>query len=257
MTRATRRKLERAMPWLVILAALITWEAGCAAFGVRAAVLPRPSVIAVALWHYRAIIMIQLSHTLLSTLIGFALAVLLGLLLGAFIGSSSLAYSGLYGPLVGFNSVPKVALIPVFVIWFGIGLVPAVLTAFALSFFPIVVNVSTGVATIEPEMRDVLRSLRAREDQILLTVGLPRALPYFFGSLKIAISSAFVGTITSETIASNYGIGYLMIDASSQFNVPLVFAALLVVGFCGVLLYQCFSFIEQRMTGWARTQSHN
>ena len=251
MTRAGRRRLERLMPFIVILALLATWEGACAALHVRAAVLPRPSAIAVALWHYLPIILVQMGQTLLSTLLGFALAVVLGLTLGALIGSSTLIYAGLYGLLVGFNSVPKVALVPVFVIWFGIGTIPAVLTAFALSFFPIVVNVATGIATIEPEMRDVLRSLRAREDQILFTIGLPRALPFFFGSLKIAISSAFVGTITSETIASNNGIGYLMIDASSQFNVPLVFAGLLVVGLCGVLLYQLFGLVERRMTGWA------
>ena len=251
MTRIGRRRLERLMPFVTIAVLLAVWEIGCAAFHVRAAVLPRPSAIAVALWQNLPVILTQMEQTLLSTMIGFALAVALGLALGALIGSSSLVYAGLYGLLVGFNSVPKVALVPVFVIWFGIGTIPAVLTAFALSFFPIVVNVATGIATIEPEMRDVLRSLRAREDQILFAIGLPRALPFFFGSLKIAISSAFVGTITSETIASNNGIGYLMIDASSQFNVPLVFAGLLVVGLCGVLLYQLFGVVERRMTGWA------
>ena len=192
----------------------------------------------------------------MSTLIGFALAVVIGLGLGLLIGGSSLAYAGLYSLLVGFNSIPKVALVPIFVIWFGIGTIPAILTAFTLSFFPIVVNVATGIATIEPEMRDVLRSLRARETQILLKIGLPRSLPYFFGSLKVAISSAFVGSITSETLASNTGIGYLMIWASSQFNVPLIFAALSVVGALGIVLYKLFSIVEGRMTGWAQRGSH-
>jgi NitT/TauT family transport system permease protein len=244
------------MPWLVAGGLLAFWEIACAAFDVRPTVLPRPTAIAASLYQYFPIIMLQVSQTLVSTLIGFGFAVVIGLALGMFIGASSLAYAGLYSLLVGFNSVPKVALVPVFVIWFGIGTIPAVLTAFALSFFPIVVNVATGIATIEPEMRDVLRSLRAREDQILLKIGLPRCLPYFFGSLKIAISSAFVGSITSETIASNNGIGYLMIWASSQFNVPLIFAAISVVGVLGILLYQLFSVIERRMTGWAQRGAH-
>ena len=89
-----------------------------------------------------------------------------------------------------------------------------------------------------------------------MKIGLPRSLPYFFGSLKVAISSAFVGSITSETIASNNGIGYLMIWASSQFNVPLIFAALSVVGALGIVLYKLFSIVEGRMTGWAQRGSH-
>ena len=252
MTKTRRRRLQRTMPWIVAATILIVWEIGCASFAVPPSVLPRPSAVGAALWQYRSIITVQVAQTLLSTLLGFALAVVAGLGLGMLIGASSLAYAGLYSLLVGFNSVPKVALVPVFVIWFGIGMIPAVLTAFALSFFPIVVNVATGIATIEPEMRDVLRSLRAREHQILLKIGLPRCLPYFFGSLKIAISSAFVGSITSETIASNNGIGYLMIWASSQFNVPLIFAAISVVGALGIVLYQLFTIVERRMTGWAQ-----
>lgn len=240
------------MPWVVGGGLLILWEGCCAAFEVPASVLPRPTAIAAALHQYFPIIMLQVGQTLLSTLIGFALAVVAGLGLGMLIGASSLAYAGLYSLLIGFNSIPKVALVPVFVIWFGIGMIPAILTAFALSFFPIVVNVATGIATIEPELRDVLRSLRAKEHQILLKIGLPRCLPYFFGSLKIAISSAFVGSITSETIASNNGIGYLMIWASSQFNVPLIFAAISVVGALGIILYQIFNLIERRTTGWAQ-----
>ena len=244
------------MPWIVAAGLFVIWEGACAGLGVRPTVLPRPSAIAMALVQYFPIITLQMSQTLISTLIGFGLAVGVGLGLGLLIGGSSLAYAGCYGLLVGFNSIPKVALVPVFVIWFGIGTIPAILTAFTLSFFPIVVNVATGIATIEPEMRDVLRSLRARESQILLKIGLPRSLPYFFGSLKVAISSAFVGSITSETIASNNGIGYLMIWASSQFNVPLIFASLTVVGIFGIVLYKLFSMIENHMTGWAQRGSH-
>lgn len=252
MTKAQRKRLQRTMPWIVAAALVIVWEVVCASTDVPPSVLPRPTAVGEALWRYRSIIAVQLGQTLLSTLLGFALAVVAGLGLGMLVGASTLAYAGLYALLVGFNSVPKVALVPVFVIWFGIGMIPAVLTAFALSFFPIVVNVATGIATVEPEMRDVLRSLRAREHQILLKIGLPRSMPYFFGSLKIAISSAFVGSITSETIASNNGIGYLMVWASSQFNVSLVFAAISVVGALGVLLYQLFSLVERRTTFWAQ-----
>src|SRR6185295_7217340 len=121
------------------------------------------------------------------------------------------------------NSVPKVALVPILVIWFGIGTVPAILTAWVISFFPIVVNVATGLATIEPEMRDVLRSLGANRWQILTKVGIPRSMPYLFGSLKIAITLAFIGSVISETVAGNEGIGYMMLSASAKPDTPLVF----------------------------------
>ncbi|MGI4792581.1 MAG: ABC transporter permease, partial [Janthinobacterium lividum] len=131
-----------------------------------------------------------------------------------------------------------------------IGTVPAVITAFLLSFFPIVVNVATGIATVEPELRDVMRALGAGPLDIILKIGLPRAMPYFFASLKIAVSVAFVGSILAETIAANSGIGHLMVVASSRFDVPLVFAALLVTSALGVAMYLIAVFVEKRMTGW-------
>src|SRR3546814_46997 len=189
--------------------------------------------------------------TLYTTTAGFAIGVVAGALLGIFIGASRLTYVGLYPVLIGFNSIPKVAVVPVLVIWFGIGTIPAIITAFIISFFPIVVNVATGLATIEPELRDVLRSLGATKTEILMKVGLPRAMPYLFASLKIAITLAFVGSVISETVASNEGIGYLMLSASSSYNVPLVFAGLIVVAVMGVLMYAVAVWFERRMTGWA------
>ena len=128
----------------------------------------------------------------------------------------------------------------------------AIITAFAISFFPIVcVNVATGLATIEPELRDVLRSVGASKTQILTKIGIPRSLPYLFASFKIAITLAFIGSIVSETVASNEGIGYLMLAASSRFDVPLAFAGLLAVAAMGIVLYAISSAFERRMTRWA------
>ena len=110
---------------------------------------------------------------------------MVGVLLGIFIGSSRLVYAGLYPLLVGINSVPKAAIVPILVLWMGIGQPPAIATAFLLSFFPIAVNVATGLATVEPELEDVLRSLGASKLDILRKVGLPRTMPYFFASLKV------------------------------------------------------------------------
>lgn len=245
-------KLERAMPWLFVTGLLVVWEAAAVGFSVPVFILPRPTVVAQALVLQWWPILENSWVTLLRTLIGFAIAVVAGGLLGVAIGSSRLIYRGLYPVLIGFNSVPKVAVVPVFVIWFGTGAVPAVLTAFLVSFFPIAVNVATGLATVEPELLDVLRSLGARKSQILIKIGLPRSMPYFFASLKIAITLAFVGTIISETVAGSAGIGYLMMAATANFDTPLVFAGLFVIAILGIVMYAIFAVAEQRMTFWAK-----
>jgi NitT/TauT family transport system permease protein len=175
-----------------------------------------------------------------------------GIALGTLVGSSRLAYDVAYPLLVGFASIPKVAVVPIFVLWFGAGTVPAILTAMIMCIFPIVVNIATGLATTEPELEDVMRTLRASKLDILWNVGLPRTMPYFFASLKVAVTLAFVGTVISETVASNRGIGNVMMIASSNFDVPLVFAGLLILATLGVSLYVGFSFLEMRVTGWAR-----
>jgi NitT/TauT family transport system permease protein len=246
-----RRRLQRLLPWLIILATFLVWEAAVQALQVPAFVLPAPSAIAGSMAKWWWPLIDNAWQTLVTTLVGFALAIVFGLALGVAIGSSTLLYHGLYPLLIGFNSVPKVAVVPILVIWFGIGTVPAVITAFLISFFPIVVNVATGIATVEPELRDVLRALGAKPTDIIRKVGLPRAMPYFFASLKIAITVAFVGSIMAETVAANKGIGHLMILASSRFDVPLVFAGLIVTGVMGVLMYALAAVVEERTTGWA------
>ena len=260
-TKKTKKKassLERAMPWLVpafpwivSVATVVIWEIGCAVFSVPEFILPRPSRIAGVLISAADPIWFHSKHTLITTLIGFALSVAFGLLVGIAVGSSRLIYGGFYPLLVGFNSVPKVALVPVLVVWFGIGTIPAILTAFLMSFFPIVVNVATGLATVEPELHDVLRSLGAKKRDLIFKVGLPRSLPFFFASLKVAVTLAFVGSIISESIASSEGIGTLMVRAASDFRISLVFAGLVVTAAMGIAMYTAFAVLERHTTGWA------
>jgi NitT/TauT family transport system permease protein len=246
-----RRRLELAMPWLVIAGLLILWQVVVVAFGIRPFILPSPVAIYEAFLQYRGPIMDHALFTLANTLTGFGIGIVVGLFLGVVIGSSRLAYAGLYPLLIGINSVPKAAVVPILVIWMGIGQPPAITTAFLLSFFPIAVNVATGLATVEPELEDVLRSLGATRLDILRKVGLPRTMPYFFASLKVSITLAFVGSVISETIASNDGIGYLMLQSASQFRVPLMFAGVFVIAAMGIATYVIFAMLERRFTSWA------
>ncbi len=241
----------KAAPWLYTAALFILWEGAVRAFDLPQYILPAPTVIAQAIVQYWSAIWKNSLQTLYTTLAGFLLAVVGGLALGILVGWSRFIYAGLYPLMVGFNAIPKVALVPVLVIWFGIGTVPAILTAFLIAFFPIVVNVATGLATIEPEVEDVLRALGAKKMDIMLKVGIPRSMPYFFGSLKVAITLAFVGSVISETVAANSGLGHMMLGAQSQFNVPLVFAGLVMLAIEGIVMYAIMAWIEMRMTGWA------
>lgn len=254
MPRRTRRFTVNWLmlaPWLYTIALFVVWEVVVRAMGISQTILPAPSRIGEAIVQYWSPIWKNSLQTLYTTVAGFLIAVVAGLGLGLFIGWSKAIYAGLYPIMIGFNAIPKVALVPILVIWFGIGTVPAVLTAFLISFFPIVVNVATGLATIEPETEDVLRALGARKLDIMLKVGIPRSMPYFFGSLKIAITLAFVGSVVSETVASNSGLGNMMSSAQSQFNVPLVFAGLMMLAAEGIAMYALMAWIEKRMTGWA------
>ena len=239
----------------LIIGVFALWELACIAFGISDIVLPRPSQIMATLWDRWPALWPHTYQTLYTTLLGFGWGVMIGVVLGVLIGSSRLAFETAYPLLVGISSIPKVAVVPIFVLWFGAGTVPAVLTAMIICIFPIVVNVATGIATVEPELEDVMKTLKASKLDILWNVGLPRAMPYFFASLKVSITLAFVGSVVAETVASNRGIGNMMMIASSSFNVPLVFAGLFILAGLGVTLYLIFSFIERRVTGWAHRKT--
>lgn len=244
--------ISRVLPPLAFTVVLfLLWEIACRAFTIPPTILPAPSEIFAALWKFRVPIIENSWVTLWTTLAGFLIATVFGLAMGIAVGWHRTIYAGIYPVLVGFNSIPKVAVVPVLILWFGLGEVPAVITAFLISFFPIVVNVATGLATTEPELEDVLRALGASKLDIMRKVGIPRSMPYFFGSLKVAITLAFVGAVVSETVGANKGVGKLMLDAQAGFQVQIVFAGLLVLAFLGILLYAATVLIEQRFTGWA------
>ena len=246
-----RSKADDYAPWIFLGASLILWEGICRLFNVSNFIFPSLSSTLQALWEFRGPIAQHAWQTFWTTLAGFAIGVVVGVVLGFVIGSSRFMYQGLYPLMVAFNSIPKAAFVPILVVWFGIGTIPAILTAFLICFFPIVVNVATGLATLEPELEDVLRALGASRMDVLLKVGLPRSLPFFFASLKVAITLAFVGAVISEIVASNLGIGYLMTSAGSSMRMSLVFAGLIVISLMAMAMYVLFAVLEKRMTGWA------
>jgi len=239
------KQIERWSPWLLLVAVILLWQVICAGFEVSDFIFPSPLRIWNQFWEFKEIIAGHAWRTFWVTMAGFGLAIVVGVLLGFVIGSSRIAYAAIYPLMTAFNALPKAAFVPILVVWFGIGAGPAILTAFLISFFPIMVNIATGLATLEPELEDVLRVLGARRWDVLMKIGLPRSMPYFFGSLKVAITLAFVGTTVSEMTAANEGIGYLLISAGSAMQMGLAFAGLMVVGAMAMLMYELFSVIEK------------
>jgi NitT/TauT family transport system permease protein len=245
------RTMERWSPLVVLVAALLLWQLIVTAFNIAEFIFPSPWQIALQFIEFKGALLEAAWKTFWVTMLGFAISIVVGVMLGFLIGSSRLAYTALYPLMVAFNAVPKAAVVPILVVWFGIGLGPGVLTAFLISFFPITVNIATGLATLEPELEDVLRVLGAKRWDVLVKVGLPRSMPYFYGSLKIAITLAFVGTVLAEMTAGDSGIGYLMQTAGSQQRMPLAFAGLVTIGAMAMAMYELFSWVEKRTTGWA------
>ena len=250
------KTMERWSPWILLVTVLLLWQVLCTVFKVSEFIFPSPAAIGAALQEHSTTIAGHAWRTFWVTMAGFGLSIVVGVLLGFLIGSSRVAYTAVYPLMTAFNALPKAAFVPILVVWFGIGAGPAILTAFLISFFPIMVNIATGLATLEPELEDVLRVLGARRWDVLTKVGLPRSLPYFYGSLKVAITLAFVGTTVSEMTAANEGIGYLLISAGSSMQMGLAFAGLVVVGAMAMVMYEFFSVVEKRTTGWAHRGSN-
>ena len=252
-----KKQVEMWAPWILLVVIIVMWQILCSALEVSEFIFPSPWRIWTQFMEFKSIIAAHAWRTYWVTMAGFGLAIVVGVLLGFVIGSSRLAYAAVYPLMTAFNALPKAAFVPILVVWFGIGAGPAILTAFLISFFPIMVNIATGLATLEPELEDVLRVLGAKRWDVLVKVGLPRSMPYFYGSLKVAITLAFVGTTVSEMTAANEGIGYLLISAGSAMQMGLAFAGLLVVGAMAMGMYELFSRIEKHTTGWAHRGSQN
>ncbi len=250
------KQIERWAPVVLGLALLLLWQVVCSGLRIDDYIFPSPYTIGQAMAEFSGPLAEASWKTFWVTMVGFSLSIVVGVMLGFLVGSSRLAYAAVYPLLVAFNAVPKAAIVPILIVWFGIGIGPGVLTAFLISFFPITVNMATGLATLEPELEDVLRVLGAKRWDVLVKVGLPRSLPYFYGSLKVSITLAFVGTVLAEMTAGDSGIGYLMQSAGSSQRMPLAFAGLVVIGAMAMAMYELFSYVEHHTTAWAHRGSN-
>jgi NitT/TauT family transport system permease protein len=247
--RSYRHLVAEAVLALVLFFAL--WEALVRLTGVQPYILPAPSTV---LFTASAVAPILAQHaltTIIGTLISLGIGAALGMAMGLAIGYSAAVSRLLYPLLGGLQALPMSAFIPIFVVWFGVGSVPKILAGALIAFFPIVVNVVTGLRTIEPDLWEMLSVLGASKAQVFQKVGVPRTLPYFFASLKVAAAGAFIGNVVGEMIAAGKGLGYVLVLATTSLNMPLAFAALSILLMMGMILFSVFDVVERRVAPWA------
>jgi NitT/TauT family transport system permease protein len=234
-----------------LVLAFVAWEAGVRLFGVPKFILPAPSAVFDEAYSKANILAYHAGLTIAGTIASLALGALLGVVVGVIIGYSRTASRLLFPLLGGFHALPMSAFIPIFTVWFGLGAVPKILAGVLIAFFPVAVNVVTGLRTIEPELWEMMRALRATKVQVFYKVGIPRAVPYFFASLKVAAAGAFIGNVVGEMLAAGEGLGYVLLLATSQLNMALAFAALTILLLLGIMMFLAFDALEKRVAPWA------
>lgn len=246
-----------AMAVAVLAGMFAAWEIAVRVLEVKPIILPPPSSVLADLVNAPAWYLGHAWYTLLVTLGGFALAVLIGVLLAVLIVESRLLEKSLYALIVGMNSVPKVAVAPLFVIWMGTDAEPKIAIAFLIAVFAIVIDAVLGLKSVPPDILDLARSLRGGRLATLWRIRFPCALPSLFAGMKVAIGLALVGAIVGEFVSSQRGLGYVILSAQGMFDTARVFAAILVLAVMGVALFWLIAWLERIAIPWHASQKDN
>lgn len=239
---------------VVVIAALLAWEAAVRVVQPSPLILPAPSGIAIAFWETPQLFMRHLGFTLLTTIAGFASAVVLGVVLAVGIVYSRFLERTVYTLLVALNSIPKVALAPLFVIWMGTGTEPKIAIALMLALFPIVIDMVLGLRSVDPDMLALAKVSRASPMAVLFKIRFPCALPSLFAGMKVAVSFALVGAIVGEFVAGSKGLGFQILTAQGQFDTVRVFVSLVLLGVAGTLLFFLVDYAERLLLPWHVSQ---
>ena len=228
----------------------VLWELAVVAFGIRPFLLPPPSAVFVELARDPAWYALHSWQTLIETFLGFALAVILGVVMAVGVVYSRIVEQTLYTFLVAMNSIPKVAIAPLFIVWLGTGLEPKVAVAFLIAVFPIVIDTVLGLRSTDPDMLDLAKSLKGSRFQVLRMIRFPNALPSLFAGMKVGIAFAFVGAIVGEFVASSRGLGYVIITSQANFDTARMFAAIMLLAVIGTILFYIVELAERTVIPW-------
>jgi NitT/TauT family transport system permease protein len=236
-----RRRFEQIKPILYpplgITLTVLAWHLACEHFQIPTAVLPKPGQVLAATIARADLLWSEGIVTLAETVYGFLLALALGVPIAVAITSSRTLNLMVYPILIALQSVPKVALAPILLVWLGIGIESKLAIAWLVAFFPIVVDTAAGLQSTPPALIELARSLKANWWQIFIKVKLPAALPFIITGSKVAVTLAVIGAVIGEFVGSSSGLGYLLLTATSQLDTPLAFAALFALAALGILVY--------------------
>jgi len=233
---------------LLAFLVLLVWQLAVPILGLSPFVLPTPLAIAKRMWVDAPLLGLQAWYTTLEVLAGFGAAVLAGIPLALAIFYSRIFERAVYPMLVALQTVPKISLAPLLVLYLGYGWGPKIGLAFLISFFPIVISTVVGLQSLDKNLVNLVRSMGSSEWQTFIKVRLPAAMPSIFGGLKVAISLAVIGAIIGEYIAAERGLGYMQLQANQQFDTTLNFATVVTISLLGVVLYFVISLLEGRIS---------
>ena len=246
------QRLSAVLPALGLAAGvLVIWEAAVRLFNIPQFVIPAPSAIAVALFQQRAALATASKATAIEVLFGFVLAALVGVVVALAIVRFERFGKALYPLVVLFQTVPKVALAPIFILWFGYDLAPKIVLIVVIAFFPVAIDMLAGLQSVESSFVALMRSVGASRGEILRRVRIPHSLPHLMAGLKVAITFSVIGAIVGEFAGASAGLGYVIQFASTQLETPLVFAALIVVSVLGLVFYYLVEFAERLLVPWS------
>jgi NitT/TauT family transport system permease protein len=256
MLRRTRTSLlELGWPIGISVAMLLLWEATVRELHIRSIILPPPSEVLVVMFERHELLLTHLWPSLYMTVLGFALSVTGGILVAVLITYSSIVRKGFYPIIVISQIVPKIAIAPLFIAWFGTGTMSSLLLSVLITFFPMTINAALGFQSIDEDMHRMARAFMGSDWQIFWKIRMPNALPYIFGGMKISITLAIIGVIVSEFVASQEGIGYLIKLAGGLLDTPLMMAAIAVLSISGLALYGLIALAERHSIYW-QTSDH-
>jgi NitT/TauT family transport system permease protein len=246
---ALRREIG--IPALAVLVLALLWEGVVQGFKVPEYLLPAPSQIATAAWDMGSHLGMHALATLKTVMLGFTASVLISFPLALLITSSPAVGNAVYPLLVLTQSIPKVALAPLLVVMLGANELPRVVVTFLVAFFPLVIAISTGLLAVPAELLELGRACKATWRQELLRIRLPYAVPFIFSGFKVSITLCVVGAVVAEFVNADRGLGYLIVTSTAFFKVPLAFAAVILLSFMGIVLFQAVVMLERWLFPWS------
>jgi NitT/TauT family transport system permease protein len=237
---------------LMFVTMLLVWHFGVVLLGVKEFILPTPLAAVQTLFQAKFRWPSNFMATFYEVVGGFLVSALIGVILGVAIVWSEWLKRMILPFLVFLNSLPKIAVAPLFMIWFGYGILPNILIVFLISFFPVVINTATGLVAVDEDLLDLVRCLHATKWQRMRKIQLPNSLPYIFSGLKIAATTAVTGAIVGEFVASDKGLGSVIIASQTTLATPVIFGSLILITIIGMVLFAFVGIMERILMPWER-----